>query len=160
MIQNDLKERFNDIVLSKDVKKFRTFISDHREHLTKDLVDKLLCMTTPELLSIMTYWGATQPVFAPYWEKNRGILRGAALEQEFALASDELKSYIRDNAGRYPNCLECRWFRSAPPNEKEPCANLGAIPTDIACAGWTPIGASDDLQGPHTGSGQETANSV
>lgn len=136
MIAIEVIEEFNQIMVDRDMTKFRSFIEAHADLFKTGDLSELLTLSDDKLLGVMYTWVAVKPEFGHLQKHARDKLRMLNLESNLSQASADLVDYIKEK-GNYPNCVECKWFAESPKENEQACINLGAMSFDVCCPGWT-----------------------
>lgn len=134
------EKRFNlkDILVAHDLQKFKEFLLD----ASSDEIDcakqsEILAFDEDTLSRFMHTLKSTQLYLGDSFQQSRNILRAQEALKNHKWFTADLTDYLAANNDSLPLCINCSFFREGDSEDPVPCMHKGAIPDDVACAGWT-----------------------
>lgn len=133
------EKRFNlrDILVSHDIEKFREFI----QNSTSDEMDSekqadILSYDDEKLSQFMHALKSTQLYLSDSFQQSRNVLRAQEALMNHKWFTPDLIAYLANNNDALPLCSGCVYYREGDSEDPVSCMHKGAMPADVACAGW------------------------
>jgi hypothetical protein len=141
VLEDQLK--FRDLLMAHNVKGFKKFVKKN----SAEFPEETLSYSNEKLSEFMHFLKTKYPYLGEHFQNSRNFFRVKQLEKEIKAGAknEPLAHELKKNGGEPPRCNDCQYFRTAPEGENFGCVHLivpgttPAIPTDYACAGWTPM---------------------